>query len=165
MAARGNRTVITPNRGVPVEGIIGAGITTAYPGTVMQLQPATALQGGRFTWEIYNRDVDGDRPAGPYIVLCEDLLQGKTMSDVYAAGDRAFGFVPWPGCELNLLWRDADTGTSTNDVAVGTIGIVDDATGTIIGTTGTVENEVCLLLEAISNLSGNTLGWTIWSGY
>lgn len=163
--ARGNGIIVSaqPN-GRFTEGIIGAGLTPS-PGTIMQLQLATALVGGRHTWEIYNADIDGGRPKGPIIVLLPDFLQGRLATTAYAAGERAFGYVPLPGDELNLLWSDADTGTSTNDVAIGTTGIVRDGFGTIIATTGSPENEVCILLEALNNLSGNTLGWSQWTGY
>jgi hypothetical protein len=43
------------------------------------------------------------RPKGPFYVLREDYLQGKTVDDAYAAGDRCFLYVPKPGDELNLL--------------------------------------------------------------
>lgn len=162
--AKGNEIVVSANpKGYFQEGFINAG-ETPKPGTIMQIDPTQSTVSGRFVWKTYNRDADGDRPLGPMAVLDIDHLQGKTATDAYAAGDRCFLYIPLPGDELNLLWADADTGTSTNDLSAGTIGIVDDGTGKMIATTGSPETEVAVLLEAISNLSSDTLGWSMWSG-
>lgn len=160
--ARGNRIVLTPDRGFKLEGIIATG-ETPKPGTILQIDPSVAVQGNRHTWKIYNRDADGDRPVGPFVVLCEDILQGKTTSDAYAAGDRAFLFAPLPGCELNLLY--ANIAGTADDHALGEIGMVDDGTGKIIVTTGSPETEVCVLLEAITDPTADTLAWTMWTGH
>lgn len=160
--ARGNRILITPDRAFCVEGIIAAG-ETPKPGTVVQIQAATALQGGRHTWEIYNADADGGRPKGPYIILREDILQGKTTSDAYAAGERCFGFIPLPGCEFNgLLLNLAGT---ADDHPLGEILIVDDTTGKFIVTTGSPETEPAILLEAVTDPTADTLAWMQWTGY
>ena len=157
--AKGNRIIITPDRGYKVEGIIAAGETPS-PGTILQIDPTVAVQGNRHTWKIYDRGADGDRPAGPYIVLCEDMLQGKTTSDAYAAGARAFGFVPLPGCELNLLFKNV-SGTA-DDVVAGDMFIVDDGTGKVIVTTGSPESEPAMALEAVTDPTADTLVWSIW---
>jgi len=160
--ARGNSIIITPDRYFPVEGIIAAG-ETPKPGQVVQIQAATALKGGRHTWEIYNADADGGRPKGPFILLKEDLLQGKTTADAYAAGDRAFGAILLPGCEFNgLVLNLAGTG---DDHPLGEILIVDDTTGKFIVTTGTPETEPAMLLEVITDPTADTLAWMIWTGY
>ena len=162
--AQGNRIVIDGDagRGKYTEGIIATG-ETPKPGTILQLDASVATAGGRHTWKIYDRDADGDRPAGPYAVLREDIFQGKGVSDAYAAGDRCFLYVPLPGDELNLLYLNlAGTG---DDHALGEIGMVDDGTGKIIVTTGTPESEVCVLLEAVTDPTADTLLWVMWSGY
>lgn len=160
--ARGNRIVITPERCFRVEGIIAAG-ETPKPGQVVQIQAATALQGGRHTWEIYNADADGGRPKGPYIVLTEDLLQGNDATVAYAAGARAFGAILLPGCEFNgLLLNIAGT---ADDHALGEVLIVDDTTGKFIATTGSPETEVAMILEAVTDPTADTLAWMIWTGY
>lgn len=167
--ARGNRIVVTPEGqqlGRHVEGIMGAGLTPK-PGTIMQLQPATALVGGRFTWELYNGDIDGGRPKGPYIVLTEDILQGKTTSDAYAAGERAFGYIPGNGDEVNLLIANL-TGTA-DDHTIGEMLIVStagDATqGKMLVTAGSPESEPAILLETITDPTADTLAWCQWTGY
>lgn len=159
--ARGNRILITPDRATRVEGIIAAG-ETPKPGQVVQIKAATALQGGRWNWEIYNADADGGNPKGPYIVLEEDFLQGKTAADAYAAGDRAFGFHPHMGCEFNgLLLNIAGT---ADDHTKGEILIVDDTTGKFIATTGSPEDEVAQLNETITDPAADTLAWMTWQG-
>ena len=160
--SQGNRVVITPDRGYAVEGIINAG-ETPKPGTIYQIDPSQSQQGGRFVWKVFTRDADGDRPKGPFIVLCEDILQGKTMSDAYAAGDRAFGFVPFAGCELNLLYKNV-SGTA-DDVALADLFVVDTGTGKMIVTTGSPETEVAMALEALSDPTADALLWSIWTGH
>ncbi len=161
--ARGNEIVVTADpKGQFVEGIIGAGLTPK-PGTIMQLQPATALVGGRHTWELYNADAVGGRPKGPWIVLMNDYLQGKTPSDAYTAGARAFGYIPLPGDELNLLV--ANIAGTADDHTKGEMLIVDDTTGLLIATTGSPETEVAMLLETITDPTADTLAWCQWTGH
>lgn len=163
--ARGNRIVVSAVDGAAakyVEGNIAAG-ETPKPGQIVQLQSATALVGGRHTWEIYNADADGGRPKGPYIVLIEDALQGKTVTDAYVAGERAFGLIPKAGDELNLLLLNI-AGTA-DDHTKGEMLIVDDTTGKMIATTGSPETEVAQLLEDVTDPTADTLAWCIWTGY
>ena len=142
-----------------MEGIIGVGLTPK-PGQCMQLQPATALVGGRHTWELYNADADGGNPKGPPIILREDSLQGKTATAAYAAGERAFGYIPQTGDEINLLLGDvAGTG---DDHTKGEILIIDDTTGKFIATTGSPEEEVAQLLETVTDPTADTLAWCVW---
>lgn len=161
--ARGSTIIQSPiDRHRMVEGIIAAG-ETPKPGQVVQIQSATALQGGRHTWEIYNADADGGRPKGPFIVLVEDGYQGKTVDDAYAAGTRAFGFVPKAGDEFNgLLLNIAGT---ADDHTKGEVLIVDDTTGKFIATTGSPETEVAQLLETVTDPTADTLAWMVWTGY
>jgi hypothetical protein len=165
--ARGNDIVVSPfPKGHRVEGIIGAGLTPK-PGTIMQLQPATALVGGRHTWELYNGDADGGRPKGPIIVLTPDFYQGRTATDAYAAGERAFGYIPLPGDELNLLVANL-TGTGDDHTKGETliISTAADATqGKMLATASTPETEVAQLLETITDPLADTLAWCIWTGY
>lgn len=166
--ARGNSIIVSsnPDPAGMVEGIIGAGLSPK-PGTIMQLQTGTALKGGRHTWELYNGDADGGRPKGPFIVLREDPYQGKTTSDAYAAGDRAFGYVPRAGDELNLLV--ANLSGTADDHPIGEMLIVStaaDATqGKMLVTAGSPETEVAILLEAITDPTADTLAWCRWTGY
>lgn len=160
--ARGNEIIVSSEpRGRFVEGVINTG-ETPKPGQIVQTDPTQALQSGRFVLKLYNADADGGRPKGAHIVLLHDTLQGKLATDAYAAGDRAFGYVPVMGEEINLLWANV-SGTAT--IAAGTVGIVDDTTGKIIETTGSPEAEVCLLLEAIVDNTADQLAWCEWTGY
>lgn len=166
---RGSQIIVsapTSPRGVFMEGIIGAGLTPK-PGTLMQLQPATALVGGRHTWELYNGDINGGRPKGPLIILTEDHLQGRDYSTAYAAGERCFGYVPVAGEEFNLLVANI-TGTA-DDHAKGEILIPstdEDATkGKLIATTGSPEIEPFQLLETITDPTADTLSWVVYTGY
>ncbi len=158
----GNRIILTPDRGYPLEGVINTGETPS-PGTIVQIDPTQATQGGRFVWKIYDRAADGDRPAGPFIVLREDIGQGKTMTDAYVAGTHCFGFVPLPGCQLNLLYKN-ESGT-TDDVTAGVLFIVDDASGKVTLTTGSPQTEVAMALEAVVDPVADTLVHSIWTGH
>ena len=161
--AKGSDIIVSAEpHGHMLEGIIGAGLTPK-PGTIMQIQWATALVSGRWTWELYNADADGGRPKGQFIVLLPDRMRGKLATDAYAAGDRAFGYVPLPGDELNLLLLDiAGTG---DDHTKGEVLIVDDTTGKLIATTGSPETEVAVLCETITDPTADTLAWCVWTGY
>lgn len=161
--ARGNEIIVTANpKGNFLEGIIASG-ETPKPGTILQIDPTVALAGGRHTFKLYNRDADGNRPAGPFAVLLPDHLQGKIATTAYAAGDHCFLYCPLPGDELNLLFNNV-SGTA-DDVALGDLFIVDDSTGKIMVTTGSPETEVAVALEALTDPTADALLWVIWSGY
>lgn len=160
--ARGNGIIVTAfPQGTFTEGYIATG-ETPKPGTILQIDPTVALRGGRHTYKIYNRDADGDNPAGGYWVLLHDYLQGKTATDAYAAEDRCFLYNPMAGEEMNLLVLNI-AGTA-DDHALGEILMVDDGTGKLIATTGTPEDEVAVLLEAITDPTADTLAWVQWKG-
>ncbi len=138
-----------------------------YPGTIVQIDYSAALVGGKHTCVLYNADADGGRPKGPFIVVLDTMgkLIGRLMTDPVPAGEIFQGVTPLPGEEYNLMISDADTGTSTNDVAAGTTMIVRDGFGTLIATTGSPETEVAVTQEAVNDMSGNRLGWCRWTGY
>ena len=142
-----------------VEGIIAAA-DTPKPGQIVQIDPTVALDGGKHTWKLYDRGADGDQPAGPHIILVEDAWQGKTITDAYAAGDRAFGFVPLSGDEVNLLYKN-ETGTA-DDVVAGDLFMVDDGSGKVTLTSGTPEVEVAMALEALTDPTADALVWSVW---
>lgn len=145
-----------------VEGIIGASITPK-PGTVMQIDFSIAKKGGRYTWKLADMDGDGGRPKGPLIVLTEDELQGKLVTDAYAAGDRAFGYIPLAGDELNMILLDvAGTG---DDHTIGEMLIVDDTTGKLVATTGSPECEPFVLCETVTDPVADTLALVMYTGY
>lgn len=76
--ARGNEIIVSANpRGRFIEGKLATGITPK-PGTILQLQVATAIDtNGRFTFELFNADADGARPKGPLCILDMDWGAGK----------------------------------------------------------------------------------------
>lgn len=162
MAARGNRIILTPDRGFWVEGIVNAG-ETFYPGMGVQMDPSQALQGGRHVHKIYNADADGGRPKGPIIIVTEDIKQGKNTGDSYAAGERFQGFIPLPGCELNLLLENI-AGTA-DDHAAGEILMLNDGTGKWIAATGSPETEPAMHLDTVTDPTADTLSWCVWTGY
>ena len=158
--AQGNEIVVTAEpRGQFLEGIVSG---TPKPGTVMQVAAATEPQSGRFTWEVYNADADGNQRI--IAVLLPDALQGKTATDAYVTGSRCFLYCPLPGELLNMLLQDvAGTGDT---YAIGDIFIVDDGTGKLIATTGSPEAEPFVLMETISTpLAADALELCMFTGY
>lgn len=161
--ARGSCILVTFEADVVrEEGIVAAG-ETHYPGTIVQKQSATALVGGRHTYELYNADADGARPKGPFYLVLEDAYQGRTVNDPYAAGERLFLAVLRPGLEFNGLLSNL-SGTA-DDHTKGEMLIVDDTTGEFIATTGTPETEVAQLLETVTDPTADTLAWMVWTGF
>ncbi len=163
--SRRNKIVLEPDpRGKRIEGFVATG-ETFYPGMCVQMDPTVTLKGGRHTCKIFNRDADGNNPAGPHIIVVENYLLGKTISDSYAAGERFFGYVPLPGDELNLLLLNI--GGTTDDHTAGEILIVDDGTGKFIATTGgseVLDREPAMLLETVTDPTVDTLAWCVWAG-
>lgn len=168
--AQGNEIIVSGQpKGVFKEGIIATG-RTPKPGVVMEIDAGVAAVGGRFTWQEYGVNggvgcvaTDGDR--GIIAVLLPDQLQGKTATDAYAAGDRCFLYCPIAGEELNMLFEDiAGTGTD-QDIAIGDRFIVDDGTGKVMLSTGSVEAEPFVALETQANITADTLIHCMFTGY
>ncbi len=165
---RGNNILVNGEHGkgryIPLFNGSGGDL---YPGTICQLDMTVALRGGVETAVVYNRSADGEQPSGPFIVALETMqkLRGALMTDAIPSGEMFQGYCPLPGDELNLMVADVDTGTSTNDIAVNSIMMVDDGTGYLITTTSTPETEVALTKEAASDLAGAELCWCVWTGH
>jgi hypothetical protein len=159
--ARGNRIVVNPD----ADGAYEWGfITTAEkPGTVLQINPSVALKSGKHTWIVYTRDADGDHPKGPFAILVEDLFQARDATTAVTAGDFAKMYIPLPGDELNLLYKNV-AGTA-DDVAAGDILTVDSGTGKVQVSSATPETEVAVALEAIVDPTADQLLWCRWSGH
>lgn len=161
--ARGNNIIVSAfPQGKKVEGYIGAGLTPV-PGTIMQIDFSVAMVGGKHTWKAYTPGTDGDRPTGPLIVLDFDQKQGRTATAAYVDGDRAFGYIPQAGDELNLLVADA---AGTGDVHnPGDVYMVDTGTGKLIATTGTPNTKPFVQLDSAFTPTADTLTWVIYTGY
>ena len=146
-----------------MEGKVKTG-ETIFPGTIVQFDISAGIDGnGRFTWELYNADADGGRPKGPFILVIEDIKQGKLMTASYAAGDIIYGVVPLAGEEYNVLIGDV-AGTGDSHTA-GEMLIVDDGTGELIATTGSPETEPFMLLETLAAPTADTLAHAICTGF
>ena len=171
---RGNRILITEDpRGRFKEGIIDG---TPKPGTIMQVMAVAVDGNGHHTWGVYDRDADGDNPAGPLAVLLEKP-EGETPwtydtstppvrtndgGSAYAAEDLAPLYCPLSGDELNVLWATSGTGTG-DTLTVGQIGMPEDGTGLIIDTTG-VECEPVIAMEALTDtVAAGTLTWVMFA--
>lgn len=159
--AKGNEIIVSAEPGGRFhEGIITG---TPSPGTVMQIDVSESAEQGRFYWEVYNPGTDGNQRV--IAVLDYNHLEGKTATDAYAAGERAYLYFPQMGDELNMLVYAAGTGTG-DALAVGDVLIVDDGTGTLVATTGTPESEPFIALEAVTDLTATAqLVHCMFTGY
>lgn len=162
---KGNQILVS----APIEGRMQEGILdttgTPKPGTVVQKKAGTAPDGnGHFIWTEFNRDADGNRPAGALGVLLEKG-EGYSYADAYADGDHCFVYLPLPGDQLNMLWSAAGTGAS-DAIDELDLGIVDDGTGLLVATTGSPEIEPFAALEAVADVvATGTLVWSEFTGY
>ena len=155
----GSILVTTDGRGRKIGGIIDG---TPKPGTVMQVKSSTEPVNGKYTWEAYNRDADGDNPKGPVAVLLEDYLQGRLITDAYVSGTIGQLYIPLAGDMLLMLLADV-AGTTTDSHAIGEILMVDDGTGKLLVTTG-VEHEPFVVMETLTGLSADQLCLCMFAG-
>lgn len=162
--ARGNSIIVSTEASVigPLtEGYAKTGETPS-PGVCVVKDPTVALKHGRHTYKLYAPGTDGEMPAGAKWIVTEDTKLGRTMNDAYAAGEIMRLYCPYAGNEMNLLLADvAGTG---DDHSAGEKLILDTGTGRFIATTGTPEEEVALLLEAVTDPTAATLAWAEWGG-
>lgn len=158
-----NTIVVSENpRGRFFNGYIDGSLK---PGTVVQLKAATEPVGGRFTWQVYDRGADSDRPVGPLAVLCEDWLQGVAITGTYTSGAMGNIYCPLPGDELLMLVADV-AGTTTDTHTIGELFIVDDGTGKLLTTTGSPEIEPFTCLETLSTgFTADALVHCFFSGF
>lgn len=175
----GNKIVVQGNPNGRWEEIVVAG--TPKPGQFMGIKGSVAPVGGnptsagRFTYEeagataasgSRGMNADGDRIAVG--ILCgpgETAATVPTTSPAgftYAAGDRASIYWPCNGDLLNVLYQN-QSGTA-DDVAVGDKGIVDDGTGKILVSTGSVESEPVEFREALVDPTADALLLAVWCG-
>lgn len=169
--AKGNRIIVTPHpRGV-FEEIKVSG--TPKPGTVMELVTLDQ-SGNRHTYEpagttaasgSKGMSADGDRIGIAVLLSFIDHAgcpPGLTATDAYTTGDRGVIYWPVPGEELNMLFMN-QSGTADDVVANDKL-IVDDGTGKLLVSTGSVESEPFIALEAITDPTADQLFWCKFTG-
>lgn len=157
--AKGNKIVVTADPKGIFEWFHLAG---AYnPGSILQVDASVALKGGKHTAKAYSPGADGENPLGGYWVLCEDQYQGRPPTEAYGSGEFAKAYSPRMGEHLNLLL--ADVAGTADDHPLNEKLMVDNGTGKLIATTGSPEDEVAQLLEAVTDPTGDTLAWCQWA--
>lgn len=158
MTDRYGTIIVSGGNGVFRECIVSG---TPKPGTCMTPLAATEPVNGVFTYEVFNRDADGNQAV--VAVLLEDTLQGYGVSQAYVTGTRGMLYFPQPGDHLQMLVKNiAGTGDS---FAIGDILIIDDGTGTLVATTGTPEMESFVVLETQAALTSDTLVLCEYTGH
>lgn len=162
--ARGKEIIVSANpRGRFLEGKLASGITPK-PGTMLQIQGSAGIDAnGRFTFQLYDRAADGDRPAGPLCILLDNYLEGKDELTAYGDSKPVRCYVPIPGEEYNLLM--ADVAGTADDHALGELMMVDDGTGKLVAATGSPQSTPFMLLEAVTDPVADQLVHVIFSGF
>jgi hypothetical protein len=166
--AKGNRIIVTPHPRGRFEEVIVVG--TPKPGTVMAIVPTTNTPvGGRYNYEPAGATAasgsQGMSADGDNIPICVLLCfidhvacpPGKGATDAYVTGERGAVYYPEPGEELNVLFQNA-SGTA-DDVRIADKLIVDDGTGKVLVSTGSVESEPFEAQEALTDPTADTLIW------
>lgn len=151
--ARGNQIIVTSDpQGHFDEGVLD---DTSKPGTIVEVVPGSALVGGRF--HLRAAAVGTDGKAAQQMVLLEDNLQGKTITDAYVAGTRVRTYTPIKGEECNILCGEvAGTG---NTYTVGGRLILDAEDGVLVPEAGTPEETPWQSLEAVTQVTAPQLLW------
>lgn len=175
--ALGNRIVVAPHPMGRWEEIIISG--TPKPGQFMGIKGSVAPVGGnpagagRFTYEpagvtaaagSKGMNADGDRIAVGILCAPGESAASPPIglaTTAYADGDRAMIYWPCNGDQLNCLFQNA-AGTA-DDVLVGDKLIIDDGTGKVLVSTGTVEKEPLEAREALTDPTADTLILCVWT--
>jgi hypothetical protein len=152
------------------------GNLTCVPGQILQADYSN-LVGNEPSYKLYIPGSNGAKPIGPYFVALVANLWGRmptvlpnpasysssTVSypgTAYNPGDRIFTYCPLNGDELNLLIADGP-GTG-NSYTAGTQFMAQNGTGKLITATGSPASDPFTLLENLSALTADTLGWFIY---
>ena len=151
--AKGNKIIVEGNGGIGHRewGVIG---DTSKPGTVMNMDPTAAQQGGRWKWKATTCPTAGNMV--PHAILLEDCLQGFLTDVAYVSG--TMGELYWPvrGENMNIL--STETSGTGQSFVVGKNMIIATSGGKIIPTTGSPMEYFCQSLEAIHE-PGDYLLW------
>lgn len=162
--ARGKNIIVNSEaKGRFIEGALATGFTPK-PGTILQIKGSSGIDSnGRFTFQLYDRAADGDRPAGPLCVLLDNWLEGRDELTAYGDSKAVRCYIPMPGDEFNLLM--ADVAGTADDHPVGELMMVDDGTGKLIASTGSPQSTPFMLLETITDPAADQLVHVIFSGF
>lgn len=120
----------------------GEADATIYPGTLIQL-----AADGKYD-PLVSTAAEALKGAAGLKIAVEDALQGKTITDAYADGDRVFFYQPKNGDHLNILVSSGQT------VVIGSKLIPTIATGEFVVAAGSETRYMFEALEA----SGGALG-------
>lgn len=166
MYGSGGIVIAVEPKGVFKECVV---VGTPKPGTVMELVRTQTSPPANGVWQYepagttggsQGMAADGDRVS--IALLLEDNLQGKTYDDAYVTLTRGFLYFPLPGEEVNVLLEN-QSGTA-DDFRVGDKLIVDDGTGKLLIAAGSPESEPFQILEAVTDMTADTLAWAIATG-
>lgn len=169
--------VSTEPKGVFLEGIVSG---TPVPGTVMEVKPAVAPVGGRFTYQVWSKSSGAK---GLVAVLLGDDLQGKisvganatftasggagggtyqATGDAYVDGTRCFLYCPAAGEDMNLVFHNV-AGTA-DDIGIGDLFGVEQNTGHLIANSS-YANPCFQALETVTDPTADCVVWVKFLGH
>lgn len=158
MANQFNQVIVSSNPKGNYLPIIVSG--TPKPGQCMTMKAATEPVNGRFTFEPWNRDGDGNR--AEVAVLLANESEGQLITTEYVTGTLATVYFPQPGDFLQMLIQDvAGTGDTK---AIGDYLMIDDGTGALLATSSP-ETEPFKLAETLAALTDDTHALCMFTGY
>jgi len=152
---RGASVLINGNepKGRFIEGIVSG---TPAPGMFMEVTSAEPVDGRR-TYRFAQTGSAGDRR--PTIILLDDTLQGvpadSAGANLYTAGRRCQLYVPSPGDELNILFKNI-SGTS-DSFAIGAQVMNDVGTGKAIVQAAAANNAPFTVQETVAALAADVM--------
>ena len=147
----------------PKGNFISLILAGAYkPGIILDISPAVEPVGGKYTGRIATPGGDGQRNIGPYMILTESNISGRTITTAYEAGETAIAYCPVPGDEL-LVMKTNEAGTDV--IAIGDKFILDNSSGSLLATTGTPESEPFISLQTVNAVwTADTLLHVMYTG-
>lgn len=141
--------------------LTGVANGTIKPGMRVQIDVSEGINAnGLFTFEPFDpvgTGTIGNRGAAMMIVL-EDAIQGRTISDAYADDELLQVYCPVVGDELLVLLDDGSDAVAFGDM------LISRGDGTFTETTGSVESEPFQALETVGTIAADTLVHAMYTG-
>ena len=146
------------SRGRKLSGVANGVIK---PGMRVQIDVSEGRSAnGLYTFEPFDpvgTGTIGNR-GGAMMIVLEDAVQGRTVTDAYADEELLQVYCPVIGDELLVLLDDGSDAVSFGDM------LISRGDGTFTETTGSVESEPFQALETVGNINSDTLVEAMYTG-
>jgi hypothetical protein len=141
--------------------LTGVANGTIKPGMRVQIDVSEGINAnGLFTFEPFDpvgTGTIGNR-GGAMMIVLEDAIQGRTISDAYADDELLQVYCPVVGDELLVLLDDGSDAVAFGDM------LISRGDGTFTETTGSVESEPFQALETVGSIDADTLVHAMYTG-